>query len=193
MRKTIENIRSIAVAAAVIVVILLAVWIYRALSDARLEVGADNSIGLTPTQIESIKAVGEWEFLSISTEELVDTVRRSLLRRDELARIYYGTLRLGFNMKDVEISTQGDSVLLTLPRIGLLDRDFIDEARTKAFHESGTWTARDREALYQKARRQMLRHALTPANIKTAQDNADVQMRRMMTALGYEKVTIKRE
>ena len=47
MRKTIENIRSLAVAAAVIVVIVLAVWIYRALSDARLEVGADDSIGLT--------------------------------------------------------------------------------------------------------------------------------------------------
>jgi hypothetical protein len=94
-------------------------------------------------------------------------------------------------MSDVAISTQGDSILLSLPRITLLDRDFIDEARTKAFHESGTWTARDREALYQKARRQMLRHALTPANIKAAQNNADAQMRRMMTAMGYNNITIE--
>ena len=60
MRKTIENIRSTTVAAAVIVVVLVAVWLYRSLGDARLEVGTDDSIGLTPTQIESIKAVGEW-------------------------------------------------------------------------------------------------------------------------------------
>ena len=176
-----------------VAVVTLLWWLLFCEKDNHLSLESDSLINPTPEQIQSIKSIGEWEFLSISTEELVDTVRRSLLRRDELARIYYGTLRLGFNMKDIEISTQGDSVLLTLPRIGLLDRDFIDEARTKAFHESGTWTARDREALYQKARRQMLRHALTPANIKTAQDNADVQMRRMMTALGYEKVTIKRE
>ena len=78
MRKTIENIRSITVAAAIIVVVLLAVWLYRSLGDARLEVGADDSIGLTPTQIESIKAVGEWEFLSVSTEELIDTTRKRL-------------------------------------------------------------------------------------------------------------------
>ena len=39
MRKTIENIRSIAVAAAIIAVILIAVWLYRSLGDARLEMG----------------------------------------------------------------------------------------------------------------------------------------------------------
>ena len=144
MRKTIENIRSLAVAAAVIVVIVLAVWIYRALSDARLEVGADNSIGLTPTQIESIKAVGEWEFLSISTEELIDTTRKRLFSDDQLVRIYYGTLRLGVNMKQVEpgwIEQRNDTLFLTLPKVGLLDRDFIDEARTKSFFESGSWKA----------------------------------------------------
>ena len=102
MRKTIENIRSITVAGAFIVVVLLAVWLYRSLSDARLEMGADDSIGLTPTQIESIKAVGEWEFLSISTEELIDTTRKRLFSDDHLVRIYYGTLRLGVNMKNVE-------------------------------------------------------------------------------------------
>ena len=190
MRKTIENIRSIAVATAVIVVVVLAVWLYRALGDARIEMGTDDSIGLTPTQIESIKAVGEWEFLSISTEELVDTVRRSLLRRDELARIYYGTLRLGFNMKDVEISTQGDSVLLTLPRIGLLDRDFIDEARTKSFFESGSWKAEDREALYKRAYQKMKVHCLTPTNLRTAEDNARESFRKLLRSMGYPKTVI---
>lgn len=186
-----EKLRLLIRLLTLVAVVTLLWWLLFCDKDNSLSLESDDLINPTPEQIQSIKAIGQWEFLSISTEELVDTVRRNLLRDDELARIYYGTLRLGFDMSDVAISTQGDSILLSLPRITLLDRDFIDEARTKAFHESGTWTARDREALYQKARRQMLRHALTPANIKAAQNNADAQMRRMMTAMGYNNITIE--
>ena len=194
MRKTIENIRSITVAGAFIVVVLLAVWLYRSLSDARLEMGADDSIGLTPTQIESIKAVGEWEFLSISTEELIDTTRKRLFSDDHLVRIYYGTLRLGVNMKNVEsgwIQQRNDTLFLTLPKVGLLDKDFIDEARTKPFYESGSWTAEDREALYKQAYRKMIAHCLTPANLNTAEENARESFRKMLRSMGYKNIDIK--
>ena len=194
MRETIDNIRSITVAAAVIAVILLAVWLYRSLDDARVEMGSDDSIGLTPTQIESIKAVGEWEFLSISTEELIDTTRKRLFRDDHLVRIYYGTLRLGVNMKQVEpgwIQQRNDTLFLTLPKVGLLDRDFIDEARTKSFFESGTWKAEDREALYKRAYQKMTAHCLTPTNLKTAEDNARESFRKMLRSMGYKNIDIK--
>ena len=196
MRKTIENIRSITVAAAVIVVILLAVWLYRSLGDARLEIGADDSIGLTPTQIESIKAVGEWEFLSISTEELVDTTRKRIFSDDHLVRIYYGTLRLGVNMKQVKpgwIQQRNDTIILTLPKVGLLDRDFIDEARTKSFFESGTWKAEDREALYKQAYRKMTAHCLTPTNLNTAEENARESFQQLLRSMGYKNIDIKFE
>lgn len=194
MRETIDNIRSITVAAAVIAVILLAVWLYRSLDDARVEMGSDDSIGLTPTQIESIKAVGEWEFLSISTEELIDTTRKRLFSDDHLVRIYYGTLRLGVNMKQVEpgwIEQRNDTLFLTLPKVGLLDRDFIDEARTKSFFESGTWKAEDREALYKRAYQKMTAHCLTPTNLKTAEDNARESFRKMLRSMGYKNIDIK--
>ena len=193
MRKTIENIRSIAVATAVIVVVVLAVWLYRALGDARIEMGTDDSIGLTPTQIESIKAVGEWEFLSISTEELIDITRKRLFSDDQLVRIYYGTLRLGVNMKQVEpgwIEQRHDTLFLTLPKVGLLDRDFIDEARTKSFFESGSWKAEDREALYKRAYQKMKVHCLTPTNLRTAEDNARESFRKLLRSMGYPKTVI---
>ena len=193
MRKTIDNIRSIAVATAVIVVVVLAVWLYHALGDARIEMGADDSIGLTPTQIESIKAVGEWEFLSISTEELIDTTRKRLISDDHLVRIYYGTLRLGVNMKQVEpgwIEQRNDTLFLTLPKVGLLDRDFIDEARTKSFFESGSWKAEDREALYKRAYQKMKVHSLTPTNLRTAEDNARESFRKLLRSMGYPKTVI---
>lgn len=196
MRKTIDNIRSITVAVAIIAVILLAVWLYRSLGDARLEMGADDSIELTPTQIESIKAVGEWEFLSISTEELVDTTRKRLFKDDQLVRIYYGTLRLGVNMQQVKpgwIQQRNDTLFLTLPKVGLLDRNFIDEARTKSFFESGTWKAEDREALYKQAYRKMTAHCLTPTNLQTAEENARESFRKMLRSMGYKNVDIKFE
>ena len=196
MRKTIDNIRSITVAVAIIAIILLAVWLYRSLGDAHLEMGADDSIELTPTQIESIKAVGEWEFLSISTEELVDTTRKRLFKDDQLVRIYYGTLRLGVNMQQVKpgwIQQRNDTLFLTLPKVGLLDRNFIDEARTKSFFESGTWKAEDREALYKQAYRKMTAHCLTPTNLQTAEENARESFRKMLRSMGYKNVDIKFE
>ena len=148
---------------------------------------------MTPTQIQSIKAIGEWEFLSLSAEELVDTVRKGFFTNDELVRIYYGTLRLGVNMHQVEpgwLTTKGDSVIMKLPKIGLLDKDFIDEARTKSFYESGSWKPTDRDALYKKAYRQMLKHCLTKENLQAAEVNADQQLRNMMQSMGYKNIKI---
>ena len=154
-------IRTAVRALLLVAVILVLWWLLFAEKDNHVGIEVDGSIDITPEQVQSIKAIGQWEFLSISDEELVDTVRKSLFRTDQLARIY------------------------------LLDYDFIDEARTKAFYETGTWTAADREALYQKARHQMLAHGLTPANRRTAEQNADAQIRRLLKSMGYHQVTIR--
>jgi len=176
-----------------IAALVLLVWLLFVKKDNHMELGVEQGIDPSPTQIESIKAIGEWEFLSVSNEELVDTIRKGMLSNDELVRIYYGTLRLGINMHDVGpqwLKAHGDTVEVRLPKVGLLDKDFIDEARTQSFYESGSWSARDREALYRKAYRQMVAHCLTPQNLKTAQDNAELQFRRMMVAMGYKNVNI---
>lgn len=180
---------------AVIAVLLLLVflWIRSATKGDHLDFGTDNEIDVTPTQITSIKAIGEWEFLSISAEELVDTLRKGIFSNDELARIYYGTLRLGVNMHQTRpgwIKTTGDSVTVTLPKIGLLDKDFIDEARTKSFYESGKWSTSDREAMYRKAHRQMMRHCLTKENLQAAEANGREQFERMMQAMGFAHINI---
>lgn len=181
----------VAAAAAVIAGIL---WVKGLTKNDYIDFGPDTKIDLTPTQIQSMKAIGEWEFLSVSVEELVDTVHKGLFSDDELVRIYYGTLRLGVNMHRVEpgwITTAGDSVMMTLPPIGLLDKDFIDEGRTKSFYESGSWKAADRDALYQKAYRRMLSHGLTQENLQAAEMNATEQLRNMMLSMGYKKVRIE--
>ena len=174
-------------------VIVVLFWLRNCTKDDYLELGADNAIDPTPTQIQSIKAIGEWEFLSVSLEELTDTVRKGLFSDDELSRIYYGTLRIGINMHQVEpgwLTAEGDSVSIILPRVALLDRDFIDEARTKPFYESGSWKPEDREALYRQAHKNMLQHGLTKENLTAAETNAREQITSLMHAIGFRKVTI---
>ena len=180
---------------AVVAVLLIAVsfWLKNATKGDHVDFGTDTVIDMTPTQIQSIKAIGEWEFLSVSAEELVDTVRKGIFRNDELVRIYYGTLRLGVNMHHVKpgwLQANGDSVTVSLPQVGLLDKDFIDEARTKPFYEVGSWKPADRETLYKKAYRQMLSHCLTKENLQAAKVNGEAQFRSMMRSLGYKNVNI---
>ena len=180
----------------VMVVLLVAgfFWLKKLTKNDHIDFGTDTEIDITPTQIQSIMAIGEWEFLSVSAEELIDTTRKGIFSNDELARIYYGTLRLGVNMHQVRkgwIEATGDSVTMILPAIGLLDKDFIDEARTKSFYESGSWKAADREALYKKAYRMMRQHCLTKENLQAAETNGREQFTNMLKSMGYSKVKIE--
>jgi len=184
----------IAALVAIVAAVLGALWLVRACSQTEVGLAVNEDINITPERITSIKAIGEWEFLSIADEELVDTVRKGLFSDDHLSRIYYGTIRLGVNLHQVEpgwVTTSGDSLLVTLPPIGLLDRDFIDEARTKSFFESGKWSHQDREALYRRAYQLMLKHALTPDNLRQARQNGEAQMQRLFWAMGYDRVSIR--
>lgn len=197
--KAISILNKVKTALVAIAIIAVAAVIYmsiRTVKSTDLGVVSDNRIDITPEQIESIKAIGEWEFLSVSDEEMVDTIRKGFFSDSRLVRIYYGTMRLGLNMHHVKpgwIEASGDTVRLTLPPIELLDNDFIDEARTRSFHESGRWTANDREAMYRQAHRMMLAKGMTDANINRAKDNADAQMRQMMRAMGFNTIIIRFE
>ena len=181
-----------------ILALILAGTIYWLNKDNTVSVTTEEQTTLSPTQVESIEAIGEWEFLAISNEELVDTVRRGFFGDDQLVRIYYGTLRLGINMKDVkegwiQANAEKDSIVCTLPPIRLLDNNFIDEARTRSFFEEGKWTGADRQALYDRAYAQMKKRSLAPANIRIAQRNARQQFRDMFKAMGFPNARVEFE
>ena len=191
-----NKIKIIIAAAILLMLIAGFFWLKSVTKDNYISLGTSEAIEPTPTQIQSIKDIGEWEFLSISAEEMVDTVRKGFFSNDELVRIYYGTLRLGIDMKQLApdaITVNGDSLEMMLPKVGLLDKDFIDEAKTKSFYESGKWSPKDREALYKKAYRQMIKHCMTKENLEAARTNGDAQMHHMMQQLGYKNITIKIE
>lgn len=182
------------VAAVAIIVVVTLVGVVRCSSRNSMHLVTDDRIDVTPQQIRSIREIGEWEFLSVTDEEMVDTLRRGIFFDDQLVRIYYGTLRLGIDMqqlRDDAFASSGDTLVVTLPPIGLLDDNFIDEARTRSFISTGSWSEQTREELYQRAHDRMLKRSLNLQNIRRAEENADIQIKNMLRSIGFEHVIIK--
>lgn len=180
---------------AIVFICVMGWMVFKRLSDNRLVVSTNSGIGLTSTQIDEIKMIGQWEFLTVNAEEMIDTTRYGFFGDDELTRIYYGTMRIGIDLNDADNNwirqVDADSIAVTLPPVRLLNHEFIDETLTQSFLEKGKWTNADREAMRQRAYTAMMRRGLTETNITTARDNGRAQFRNMMHTIGFDKVSIK--
>ena len=157
-------------------------------SGEGLHVSSNKQIDVSPEEIRKIKDIGQWEFLAIRTEELAELDEKALLGDKQLAQIYAGTVRLGIDMKkapDDWFTAKGDTAVLYLPTVGLLDKNFIDEAQTKAFYEKGTWRAEDKNKLYALAYRKMMARCLTVDNLRAAR-----QFSQIFFAFGYKYIII---
>lgn len=167
------------VAIAVILVSVIVCVIINKVDDTGIQATTVSTDKNTRSIIEEMREIGQWEFLTINDEELVDTTRRGFFSDSQLVRIYYGTLRLGidFSMCNADwISERNDTIMVRLPEIQLLDSLFIDETRSQSFYEQGRWTNNDRKKLYEKAHRQMLARCFTKANRQQARKNAEEQL-----------------
>ncbi len=188
--------KKIATIVILLLVLLAGTSIYWLSKDNQASLVEEGKEYLSPTQVESIKNIGKWEFLSVSDEEIIDTLRHGFFGDDQLMRIYYGRLSLGIDMKEAKdgwIQAEKDTITCTLPAIQLLDHNFIDEAKTKSFYESGQWTGTDRQAMYDRAYAKMKRRCLNAVNIIAAEDNAKAQFRQMLKAMGYTNIKVEFE
>lgn len=182
--------------ALVIGLLIVAVLVggYLLLKGSDVSLANDAKVELSPTFIEQIEAIGQWEFLAVSDEEIADTMRKGIFSDDELVRIYKGTLRLGIDMADAEkdwIAASGDTVRVMLPPVKLLDKDFLDEAAARSFYESGKWSQQARKQLAEKARRKMLARCLTKSNLTSAEQSASAQFHQMLTSMGFKHVEVR--
>ena len=182
--------------AAIAVIGIATWWLADKNKDNSISIGTNQQIDITPTQIQSIKNIGQWSFLTINDEEMIDTVRTGFFSDDQLVRIYYGNLQLGIDMNDTSdewITRSNDSIVILLPEVRLLDKNFIDEARTRSFMESGKWPSADRHALYRRAQAAMIRRCVTPANLRSAEQQAATQFDELMRSMGFNNVIIRFE
>ena len=143
-------------------------------------------------EITSVKEVAEWEFLTVEMEEFEDTViPRMIISDDQFARIYKGTARLGVDMKESAsdwLITSQDTIWIKLPDIRILDEDIIDDTQTRTFYESGKITPEIKSALYERAKVDMRKRALSPENVSAAHENAKAQFTYMFRSMGFNTV-----
>lgn len=181
----------ICIAAAIVVV---AIYLYRSTS---ISVEKEKKIGITPQQIDDIRRISQWEFLTVEDEELIDTIAHRFLVPDRrLTKIYHGKLRLGIDLSNASpewVSVKTDSIVrvsITLPPPILLDNNFIDDAATVSFHQSGYWDAAARGQMKRRAEMKMKAYALTSENLKRVEEAASRRFTEIFHALGADTVSI---
>ena len=89
-----------------VVAVVLAVFIgllikWNRKGGISVEVGFDDRIELTSQEIRRIEQIGQWEFLSVQSEVVADTLRKGFFTDDRLVAVYTGVPRIGIDMNRV--------------------------------------------------------------------------------------------
>ena len=167
---------------------------YRTLTHSNDAV--EKPIEQSPEEIVRLQAIGQWEFLSVESEELVERHYSGLMSERDLVCIYRGTLRIGVDMRKLPtdwVEMQGRNAILHLPQPTLLDEDFLDESRTTVFFEQGVFRPEERDAMRTEAKDKMKKRAITAENLSIARRNAEAQFQKLFLAMGYEDVAVEFE
>lgn len=177
-----------------VVIIYFAIQLVRGIGDAEISIGSENTINVTPERIAKVKSIGQWEFLQVTDEVVIDTIRRRPIMADNrLTCIYYGTVRLGINLDNAPadwITNRNDTIEVRLPAPSVLDDRFIDEARTDVFYQNGKWGSYAREQMYGRAVAQMKAFALSPENVAAVRKAAEMRFESLFKSLGAKDVMV---
>lgn len=166
--------------------------VYRNLTST--ETAVDKPIAQSPEEIVHLRSIGQWEFLSVEAEELVERHHSGLMSDRDLICIYRGTLRIGVDLRKLPedwVEVKGRNAIVHLPQPSLLDENFLDESRTTVFMEQGLFRAEEREAMIAEAKNKMKQRALTTDNLSIARRNAESQFQKLFLAMGYEEVIVE--
>ena len=165
---------------------------YRTLTNSNDAV--EKPIEQSPEEIMRLQAIGQWEFLSVEAEELVERHYSGLMSERDLVCIYRGTLRIGVDMRKLPsdwVEMKERSAILHLPQPSLLDENFLDESRTTVFFEQGVFRPEERDAMRTEAKDKMKKRAITAENLSIARRNAEAQFQKLFLAMGYEDVVVE--
>lgn len=166
--------------------------VYRNLTST--DTAVDKPIAQSPEEIVHLRSIGQWEFLSVESEELVERHHTGLMSDRDLICIYRGTLRIGVDLRKLPedwVEVKGRNAIVHLPQPSLLDENFLDESRTTVFMEQGLFRAEEREAMIAEAKNKMKQRALSTDNLSIARRNAESQFQKLFHAMGYEDVIVE--
>ena len=158
----------------------------------------EEQVDETPALVDSIRAIGEWQLTYLDIETQIDTVRSRWLGlvHDKVVRRYYGHVSLGIDMQKLSADwyyRHGDSISLTLPKVRILDQNFIDESRTKLVEADDDEFEQDpqtKQDMLDRAHRIMLQRASTHEVLSKAERQATNRLTRRFQNIGYKHVEV---
>ena len=167
-------------------------------SGSSLTTEAEERIERTPAVVDSIRSIGQWELASVELSVDVDTIRKRWigLVKDEVKRRYTGKLSIGIDMTQLHDScyaVSGDTITVTLPAVGLLDTNFIDESRTRtliADNEEFADNPQVKKAMLEKARRRLAAQGADSKTIADCSQRAASEVTDRFSAIGYATVVV---
>ena len=167
-------------------------------SGSSLTTEAEERIERTPAVVDSIRSIGQWELASVELSVDVDTIRKRWigLVKDEVKRRYTGKLSIGIDMTQLQdgcYAVSGDTITVTLPAVGLLDTNFIDESRTRtliADNEEFADNPQVKKAMLEKARRRLAAQGADSKTIADCSQRAASEVTDRFSAIGYATVVV---
>lgn len=195
--KVLRNIKLIAVAVVCIAIIIGAVYMCHFTKSVKTGHTTEVTVTPTPVDLDSIHNIGQWSFLSIELDQVVDTIDKGFFSSDRISVGYHGTLHYGIDMSKADkdwVKIENDTTVnITLPAITLLDKRFLDERNVKVYEGNDDMDFINkpgvRAALVSKAKAEMVRRG--DQHKGEAQAKAESELRRLFTSHGYKKVNIQ--
>lgn len=163
----------------------------------------------TPTVVESIKSIAELAtacyfeekiILETKPNPLVDNKLGDILAKvsskdalieDELCLIAKGSVRAGYNLKEMsekDIVLENDVLTIRLPKVRILDV-IINPKGWDFYVESGDWRERIKD-IQSRAKQLIEQDAVQNGILDKAARNGEVKIKAIMHSLGYQNVTV---
>lgn len=153
--------------------------------------GEHKKISRTITQrVTEIKKIHEFCTANYCEETVVSATRKKMIGSDDIAIIVKGTVRVGFDLADMQTEVVNDTTInIILPKPKVLDV-ITNPSDCETFEETGHWSHKQVVRYKNIARSRILRHAQADGIMHDAEENGIERLQLLFTAMGFKVCNI---
>ncbi len=183
MKSTSHLLRTIIILA----VVLLVAWGIFSLQHRAKHKRVVRAITQTVVEVQKIK---EFCTANYQEETVVVAHRKKLLKSEDLAIIVKGTVRVGFDLSQMNTQLTSDtSIVIDLPAPIVLDV-ITNPSNFETFEEEGHWDHKQVTTYKNMARAMILHHAKADGIMQDAVENGVAKLTLLFKRMGMKQVTV---
>lgn len=140
--------------------------------------------------VTEAKKMGEFCTANYREETVIAYKRIKKHGKDEIAIIVRGTVRVGFDLSQMETEMANDSsIVVTLPPVKILEV-ISNPTDFETFEESGEWSHKETSEFKNTARERILQHAIEDNILSFAEEAGKEQVTNLFMLLGFKNVSV---